>query len=132
MPAQKNLLGEGHQHQRERQPGGDEAGGRHAGRRQAEVDEDDDDQRRQRAEQVDDEDDQQVDRPQAQAAQQRERQSRGNAADDHQRGELERDQHAVGDVGQVLRHHLGVEERLDEAVPVGHRRSRRFSAAGSG
>ena len=48
-------------------------------RRQAEIDEDDDDQRRQRAEQVDDEDDEQVDRPEAQAAQQRERQSGGEA-----------------------------------------------------
>ena len=71
----EDLLGEGHQHQRERQPGRDEARGRDVGGRQAEIDQHDDHQRRQRAEQVDDEDDQPVERPDAEAAQQRQREA---------------------------------------------------------
>src|ERR1051325_11561133 len=76
-----------------------------------------------RAEEIDDEDDQQVQGPDAEAAQQRERKPASDAGDDDERRELDGDERAVGDVGRVLRHDPGVEEGLDEAVPVGHRRS---------
>src|SRR5204863_6212482 len=72
------------------------------------------------AEEIDHEHDQQVHRPEAEAAQERQGEASGEPGGDDERRELDGHDHAVRDVGQVLRHHPRVEERVDEAVPVGH------------
>src|SRR6266481_3028008 len=114
----EDLLGKRHQHEAQREPRRDEARGRDVDAGQAEVDQHDDDQRRQRAEEVDDEDDQPVERPDAEASQERQRQARGDARDDNEAGQLDRDHHAGENVRQVLEHDLAVEEGLGEALPV--------------